>query len=74
MFLFLSNLFVGSAPVVAVMAVAIIAGLGKLMPVVIGLTAVDSVMIDIVVQPGFPLLDVPAAAVIIIRVSYRGSA
>ena len=62
------------APVVAVMALATFAGFGELVPVVIGLTAVSSVMIDVVVQAGFPLLDVPPAAVIIIRMSYRGGA
>jgi hypothetical protein len=61
LFLFASDAYAGSAPIavmievrvaapaVAKTALAIFAGLGKLMPVVVGLTAVNSVTIDIVV-------------------------
>ena len=59
---------------IAVTVLATFAGLGKLIPVVIGLTAVNSVKIDVAVQAGFPLLNVPAATVIAICPDNRRAA
>jgi hypothetical protein len=63
-----------ATPVVAIPVIATLAGLGKLVPVVVSLTAVSSVTMDIAVQALFPLLDVPAATVIAIRPGSRRAA
>src|SRR5579862_2228748 len=73
-FHYASDLQAGSAPPVSIMALAALAGLGQFVPVVVGLTAVGSVTIDIVVQAGFPLFNIPSAAVVIVRMGHRGSA
>jgi hypothetical protein len=54
------------APAVAILAVATFAGLSEFMPVMVGLTAINSVTVAIVVQSGFPLLDVSVTTVNII--------
>ena len=54
------------APSVTITVLATFAGLSKLVPVVVGLAAVNSVTIDVAFQPGFPLLDVSVATVNII--------
>ena len=86
MFLFASDVYAGSAPVavtivigmvapvISVTTLATFARLGELMPVVVGLTAVNSVTVDIVVQAGFPLLDVSVATVVIISADGRRAA
>ncbi|HWX38379.1 MAG TPA: hypothetical protein VNY09_04005 [Candidatus Sulfotelmatobacter sp.] len=58
-------------PAVSEALVAIVARFVEFVPVVLGLAAIGSVAVDIVMQPIFPFVDVPAAARDVIVVGVR---
>jgi len=53
-------------PVLAKTVLAMLAGLGEFVPIVICLAAVVTVAADVALQAVFPLIDVPVAIVIIV--------